>query len=87
MQNYLRGILLSQVLWANQATLCHFYAERFLVPLKLGADALEIGSGHGLLMYFAARLHSVPAGSLLQQCYLPQSSGLQPCDACARRVV
>ena len=55
MQNYLRGILLSQVLWANQAMSFHFYVERFLARLKPGADYLEIGPGHGLLMYFAAR--------------------------------
>ncbi len=55
MQNYLRGLLLSQVLWANQATSFHFYVERFLARLKPGADYLEIGPGHGLLMYFAAR--------------------------------
>lgn len=55
MQKYLRGLLLSQVLWANQATAFHFYVERFLARLKSGADCLEIGPGHGLLMYFAAR--------------------------------
>lgn len=55
MQNYLRGILLSQVLWANQATSFHFYLERFLKRIKSGADYLEIGPGHGLLLYFAAR--------------------------------
>ena len=55
MQKYLSGLLLSQVLWANQATAFHFYVERFLARLKHGADYLEIGPGHGLLMYFAAR--------------------------------
>jgi 2-polyprenyl-3-methyl-5-hydroxy-6-metoxy-1,4-benzoquinol methylase len=55
MSNYLRGILLSQVLWANQATSFYFYVERFLERLSPGADYLEIGPGHGLLLYFAAR--------------------------------
>ena len=55
MQKYLCGLLLSQVLWANQATAFHFYVERFLARLKPGADLLEIGPGHGLLMYFAVR--------------------------------
>lgn len=55
MSQYLRGILLSQVLWANQATAFHFYVERFLARLKPAADYLEIGPGHGLLIYFAAR--------------------------------
>ncbi|NKD56099.1 MULTISPECIES: class I SAM-dependent methyltransferase [unclassified Haematospirillum] len=55
MQTYLRGLLLSQVLWANQATAFHFYVERFLQRLQPGTDYLEIGPGHGLLLYFAAR--------------------------------
>jgi len=59
MSNYLRGILLSQVLWANQATSFQFYVDRFLGRLKPGADYLEIGPGHGLLVYFAARSSNV----------------------------
>ena len=55
MPKYLRGLLLSQVLWANQAASFYFYVERFLGRLKPNADFLEIGPGHGLLMYFAAR--------------------------------
>lgn len=55
MSNYLRGLLLSQVLWANQAAAFYFYVEQFLARLKPGADFLEIGPGHGLLIYFAAR--------------------------------
>ena len=55
MSNYLLGMLLSQVLWANQATSFYFYVERFLKRLSPGADYLEIGPGHGLLLYFAAR--------------------------------
>lgn len=55
MSNYLRGILLSQVLWANQATSFYFYVERFLKRLRPGTDYLEVGPGHGLLLYFAAR--------------------------------
>jgi 2-polyprenyl-3-methyl-5-hydroxy-6-metoxy-1,4-benzoquinol methylase len=55
MQKYLRGLLLSQVLWANQAASFHFYVKRFLGRLEPNADYLEIGPGHGLLMHFAAR--------------------------------
>lgn len=55
MQTYLRGLLLSQVLWANQAAAFNFYVEHFLERLSPGADYLEIGPGHGLLLYFAAR--------------------------------
>ncbi len=61
MNNYLRGLLLSQVLWANQAAAFHFYVRRFLPRLKHDADYLEIGPGHGLLIYFAARYPKVGA--------------------------
>jgi 2-polyprenyl-3-methyl-5-hydroxy-6-metoxy-1,4-benzoquinol methylase len=59
MSNYLRGLLLSQVLWANQAAAFHFYVEQFLARLKPEADFLEIGPGHGLLVYFAARSQQI----------------------------
>jgi ubiquinone/menaquinone biosynthesis C-methylase UbiE len=55
MGNYLKGILLSQVLWSNQAQACRFYVDRFLTKIPPTADYLEIGPGHGLLMYFASR--------------------------------
>ena len=55
MSSYLRGLLLSQVLWANQTKAFEFYVERFLTRLRPGADYLEVGPGHGLLMYFATR--------------------------------
>jgi 2-polyprenyl-3-methyl-5-hydroxy-6-metoxy-1,4-benzoquinol methylase len=55
MKKYLQGLLLSQVLWANQAAAFHFYVERFLGRLKPTSDYLEVGPGHGLLIYFAAR--------------------------------
>jgi 2-polyprenyl-3-methyl-5-hydroxy-6-metoxy-1,4-benzoquinol methylase len=55
MHKYLSGLLLSQVLWANQAKSFHVYVERFLTRIKPGSDYLEVGPGHGLLMYFAAR--------------------------------
>jgi ubiquinone/menaquinone biosynthesis C-methylase UbiE len=55
METYLRGLLLSQVLWANQVAAFNFYVEHFLKRLSPGADYLEIGPGHGLLLYFAAR--------------------------------
>lgn len=62
MKKYLRGILISQVLWANQTKAFHFYVERFLKRVDSGADFLEVGPGHGLLIYFAAR--DIKQGSL-----------------------
>jgi ubiquinone/menaquinone biosynthesis C-methylase UbiE len=55
MDNYLKGILLSQILWANQAHSFQFYVDRFLAKLPVTADYLEVGPGHGLLMYFASQ--------------------------------
>lgn len=54
MDRYLRGLLLSQALWTNQAAAFDFYVERFLGQLKPQSDLLEIGPGHGLLLHFAA---------------------------------
>lgn len=56
MDNYLKGILLSQILWMNQAQSFLFYRERFLGRLAAAGDYLEVGPGHGLLMYFASRI-------------------------------
>jgi len=53
--NYLRGLLLSQVLWANQTYAFHFYVDQFLSILESDTDFLEIGPGHGLLTYFASQ--------------------------------
>jgi 2-polyprenyl-3-methyl-5-hydroxy-6-metoxy-1,4-benzoquinol methylase len=55
MRDYLRGILLSQVLFANQTAAFQFYVDRFLPKLQPGAEFLEIGPGHGLLIFYAAQ--------------------------------
>jgi 2-polyprenyl-3-methyl-5-hydroxy-6-metoxy-1,4-benzoquinol methylase len=54
MERYIRGILLSQLLWKNQAQSFEFYVSRFLGQLNDGSRYLEIGPGHGLLIYFAS---------------------------------
>jgi len=55
MEKYLKGLLVSQVLWKNQSEAFLFYKKYFLGALKKGSDLLEIGPGHGLLMYIAAQ--------------------------------
>ncbi len=52
---YLKGILLSQVLWANHAHSFEFYSTDFLQGHRGGYQHLEIGPGHGLLLSTAAR--------------------------------
>lgn len=55
MEKYLKGLLISQVLWKNQSEAFLFYKKYFLNALKKSSNLLEIGPGHGLLMYIAAQ--------------------------------
>lgn len=55
MERYLKGILLSQVLWHNQVAALDYYVNGFLPGMAAGSDYLEIGPGHGLFTYFASR--------------------------------
>jgi len=54
MRRYMDGLLLSGVLWLNHSQAMHHYVKTYLPLLPSGADHLEIGPGHGLLLYFAA---------------------------------
>ncbi|MBB5924457.1 2-polyprenyl-3-methyl-5-hydroxy-6-metoxy-1,4-benzoquinol methylase [Actinoalloteichus hoggarensis] len=55
MARYTDGLLLSQVLWSNQARALEIYQERFLAGLTGARTLLEVGPGHGLLLALAAR--------------------------------
>jgi len=59
MEKYLKGLLVSQVLWKNQSEAFLFYKKYFLGALNTGSDLLEIGPGHGLLMYIAAQSSNI----------------------------
>lgn len=50
---YLNGLLLSYVMWANHACAIDHYLRGFLPQTPAGASHLEIGPGHGLLLYHA----------------------------------
>lgn len=54
MRRYLRGLLLSQVLWANHAAVADFYIRRFLAATPPSGSLLEVGPGHGILLGLAA---------------------------------
>ncbi|MGH7065480.1 MAG: class I SAM-dependent methyltransferase, partial [Stellaceae bacterium] len=54
MEKYLNGILLSHVLWANHAVVFEYYAKAFLAKNRSEYRHLEVGPGHGLLLYEAA---------------------------------
>lgn len=62
MRHYMRGLLLSQVYWANHTGSIRYLENVFLPSLPNGASLLEIGPGHGLMMATAlahGRLGSV----------------------------
>jgi 2-polyprenyl-3-methyl-5-hydroxy-6-metoxy-1,4-benzoquinol methylase len=55
MSRYMHGLLLSVILWANHANALGFYVQAFLAGSPDQYAHLEIGPGHGLLTYFAAK--------------------------------
>ena len=55
MTRYMEGLLLSQVLWLNHVRVIDFYVRRYLPRAATSAAHLEVGPGHGLLLYLAAR--------------------------------
>lgn len=54
MDRYMNGLLLSDVLWSNHAHAFAYFVDTYLPRLPEDARHLEIGPGHGLLLYFAA---------------------------------
>ncbi|MBV8714002.1 MAG: methyltransferase domain-containing protein, partial [Chloroflexi bacterium] len=55
MKQYMDGLLISQVLWANHAKSFIFFVDHFLPALQGGSKYLEIGPGHGLFLAQVAR--------------------------------
>lgn len=53
MSKYMDGLLLTQVYWSNHSASFRFYTDEFLGKAPDGYDYLEIGPGHGLLLYEA----------------------------------
>ena len=53
MTRYMTGLLASDVLWINHCQGLQHYARNFLGALRQGCSLLEIGPGHGLLLYLA----------------------------------
>lgn len=53
MTRYMNGLLVSDVIWINHCRCMKHYTEEFLPSLKDNAKLLEIGPGHGLLLYLA----------------------------------
>lgn len=55
MAAYMNGLLLSQPLWANHAGASRLFVDAFLAAHPNRYRHLEVGPGHGLLLFFAAR--------------------------------
>ncbi|MEA2837607.1 MAG: hypothetical protein QOD89_2157 [Bradyrhizobium sp.] len=53
MGKYMDGLLLTQIYWSNHFACYQFYKNAFLANAPGGYDYLEIGPGHGLLLYQA----------------------------------
>jgi 2-polyprenyl-3-methyl-5-hydroxy-6-metoxy-1,4-benzoquinol methylase len=54
MAQYMLGLLISSVLWANHTRSFAYYVGHFLASNSDGYAHLEVGPGHGLLLYLAA---------------------------------
>jgi 2-polyprenyl-3-methyl-5-hydroxy-6-metoxy-1,4-benzoquinol methylase len=54
MARYVGGLLMSQILWYNHVATFEMFLNRVLGEAKAPFDYLEVGPGHGLMVYFAA---------------------------------
>jgi 2-polyprenyl-3-methyl-5-hydroxy-6-metoxy-1,4-benzoquinol methylase len=54
MSRYMNGLLASQLWWRNHTEMLQYFHDDFVAHNPKGFCHLEIGSGHGLLLYFAA---------------------------------
>ena len=55
MRRYMNGLLLTQLWWRNHSLAIQFYRDEFLDQMPAGSDFLEIGPGHGLLLFLATQ--------------------------------
>ncbi len=55
MKRYMNGLLVSNVFWSNHAHAMNWFVRQVLPLLPHGANHLEIGPGHGVYLYWAAR--------------------------------
>jgi SAM-dependent methyltransferase len=55
MSRYMNALLISQVWWENHTRVIDHYSQSFLPANPPGYSHLEIGPGHGLLLYFAGQ--------------------------------
>jgi 2-polyprenyl-3-methyl-5-hydroxy-6-metoxy-1,4-benzoquinol methylase len=71
MSRYVRGILISQMLWDPHARAFDLFRTEFLASFKDGARYLEVGPGHGFFLAFAS---NTPAVARLEAWDVSESS-------------
>jgi 2-polyprenyl-3-methyl-5-hydroxy-6-metoxy-1,4-benzoquinol methylase len=54
MDSYMNGLLMTQMYWSNHTACFRFYRDRYLPSLPDRYEFVEVGPGHGLLLYQAA---------------------------------
>jgi 2-polyprenyl-3-methyl-5-hydroxy-6-metoxy-1,4-benzoquinol methylase len=54
MSRYVNGLLLTQILWFNHVATFEMFLNRVIGASTEPFDYLEVGPGHGLMVYFAA---------------------------------
>lgn len=54
MEKYMNGLLISGIFWHNHAYALNFYRTQFLPMLPENFTHLEVGPGHGALLYLTA---------------------------------
>ena len=54
MSKYMDGLLATEVLWVQHARSMDFFVNTFLPKLPQNYNHLEIGPGHGILLYYAS---------------------------------
>lgn len=59
MGRYVRGILISQIIWEPHARAFDFFRTVFLEMLPDGSSYVEVGPGHGFFLYFASQTAAI----------------------------
>ena len=59
MSRYVRGILISQILWDPHARAFDLFRTDFLSRIGPGSSYLEVGPGHGFFLCFASKLANI----------------------------
>lgn len=59
MSRYVRGIMISQIVWDPHAHASDLFRTRFLPSIQPGSSYLEVGPGHGFFLAFASRVEAI----------------------------